>query len=329
MHKCSTLLVLLSSGLISGCATSLQPDQCEKVNPQQLGLIDGEYGRPASHYQNHTSICPNLKNDVAHESYEKGRDEGLNFYCTPGNGFLEGSTGGTNYGECSNKPTAHAFEEQFSKGHALWIIKQERAQIENKIAAEEKQREEDRKQGRLVTTVEDFYYMFTSSSPTQDLEDQSAELGQQISEKERAAPRVALSMGRQQDELTKQQLGGGALVGTFLGFGIGHAMQGTYASNGWKWTAIDAGLIGAIAYTSNQYCNGGWRETAPYEYSYEPNCSNSLNGLSILAFLGARVWQSVELFKRVAGAEYQRADKSTLKWTLSFNRHGPLFLGSF
>lgn len=39
----------------------------------------------------------------------------------------------------------------------------------------------------------------------------------------------------------------GSIVGTLFGFGSGHALQGRYADNGWKFTATEIAAVGIIA----------------------------------------------------------------------------------
>lgn len=46
---------------------------------------------------------------------------------------------------------------------------------------------------------------------------------------------------------TGQYIGGGA-VGTFVGFGIGHAIQGRYQEAGWIFTTAEIASLGLIVY---------------------------------------------------------------------------------
>ena len=83
---------------------------------------------------------------------------------------------------------------------------------------------------------------------------------------------------------------GGGFVGTFVGFGIGHAIQGRYLKKGWIFTAgsilIPVGYVGAVFFALGAGYSG---EKAVYGAAY-----TSL-GVMILG-LGLKIWEIIDVW---------------------------------
>lgn len=77
---------------------------------------------------------------------------------------------------------------------------------------------------------------------------------------------------------------GGGVVGTFIGFGLGHVLQGRWLERGWIFTVAEPPLavLGAAALLSNSAHTG----------------KSGNNGLAIFgaAFVGMRIWEAVDLW---------------------------------
>ncbi len=88
----------------------------------------------------------------------------------------------------------------------------------------------------------------------------------------------------------------GGVIGSVIGFGIGHAIQGRYGSDrGWIFTTGEAaGFTLAIAGIGRQSC------TDTTSYNYNSNCdrssANSLIAVGFLTMLGFHVWEVVDLW---------------------------------
>ena len=80
----------------------------------------------------------------------------------------------------------------------------------------------------------------------------------------------------------------GAILGTYpLGFGLGHAIQGRYSSDGWKFTLGEVASI-LVLFRGISDCEYGI-------FSSE-GCSNDLINLGVLSLVGFRIWEIVDLW---------------------------------
>jgi hypothetical protein len=111
-------------------------------------------------------------------------------------------------------------------------------------------------------------------------------------------PRVSLTDEEREliarGEISEGERLGGAFVGIWLGFGIGHAVQGRYGERGWLFTLTDlagAGLVTAAVATCFQLSFGSDRPASA-------DCGESGLFIAALAFLvGSRLWQGADLVK--------------------------------
>lgn len=89
----------------------------------------------------------------------------------------------------------------------------------------------------------------------------------------------------------------GGILGSAVGFGIGHAIQGRYGSGkGWIFTAGEAaGLTLFVAGVGRQSCNDSY-----YGSSNSNSCDkSSANGLMVIglgALIGFHVWEIVDVW---------------------------------
>ena len=88
------------------------------------------------------------------------------------------------------------------------------------------------------------------------------------------------------------------MLGMTLGFGSGHAVQGRYKEKGWIFTAGEGLAVGGLILSASQ-CDTEKAETriggTSVQSSVNRECQGALPLLSILSFVGFRVWQVVDL----------------------------------
>ena len=90
---------------------------------------------------------------------------------------------------------------------------------------------------------------------------------------------------------------GGAALGTVFGFGLGHAIHGTFQETGWKFAASEtAALTGAVIAT-NQCLDQPQNRQASSFCSWAPSTF-------IISFLGLRVWESISVWSEFS--EHQK-----------------------
>lgn len=78
--------------LLSGCA-SLTEEQCQIADWRAIGQSDAMEGYRESRFQDHIKACKRYNVVPDKPSYQKGREQGLQRYCTAENGFRVGRQG--------------------------------------------------------------------------------------------------------------------------------------------------------------------------------------------------------------------------------------------
>jgi hypothetical protein len=86
----------------------------------------------------------------------------------------------------------------------------------------------------------------------------------------------------------------GGLVGTFWGLGLGHAIQGRWSDQGWKFTLGELGSFAVMMY-------GLMRELNSDDYYYGDNRRNDDTGVTYLVagaigFAVFRIWELVDVW---------------------------------
>lgn len=102
----------------------------------------------------------------------------------------------------------------------------------------------------------------------------------------------------------------GGILGTTLGFGVGHAIQGRWQNKGWIFTLGESvslvTLVGAGAWcvtSSAARSFGGEDESTSF--------SCILTTISATSFIGLRIWESIDLWR--GGYEQRKEYKQLMK----------------
>ena len=117
--------------MLSGCAT-LDQDECANADWHGIGFEDGARGYKASRIGDHRRAC--AKYGVAPDlgAYERGRQEGLEQWCTPFNGYRLGSRG-KNYNGVCPKELEPAYIQALHQGKAVFDYGRQIAQEEQRL----------------------------------------------------------------------------------------------------------------------------------------------------------------------------------------------------
>lgn len=271
--------------LFTGCA-SLPKEQCQNPEWERIGYVDGEHGYSSEKYKDHLATCEFSKNETGQQRYLSGWEKGLEIYCTAANGYKVGAQGMYSGAVCS-KEKYPQFSEQFFLGRQVFDLKTRRREIRDQI---DKKNEDP----SVLDKAREVYAVITQSEYKGRLEQQDKVLTDNIYELEKKAAtnydgESVFTMIEENGEVVGGY--GGAWVGTFVGFGVGHAIQGRYWQDGWKWTLGEVGSFALIG-MSGKDCN-----TQMSHGNSETTCSTgSYTGVAVLAWLGFRVWQSYNLF---------------------------------
>jgi len=116
-------IVLLSGFalVLSGCA-GISKEECLYADWTAIGYEDGAAGRPVSAISSRRVACAKKAGvTVDMEAYRAGRDEGLELFCEPSNGYLVGARGSAYFGVCVGREEM-AFLSAYETGRRLYEL---------------------------------------------------------------------------------------------------------------------------------------------------------------------------------------------------------------
>ncbi|WP_299732708.1 DUF2799 domain-containing protein [uncultured Endozoicomonas sp.] len=93
------VVIILIPLFLSGCAT-LNKEECETANWNQIGFEDGVSGSSLTMVSSHRKACASHGIGVDLNAYKRGHAEGVLVFCTPRNGFEQGKSGYAYSGIC-------------------------------------------------------------------------------------------------------------------------------------------------------------------------------------------------------------------------------------
>ncbi len=112
------LASILLSLLVSGCA-AMGKKECLNAEWQSVGYEDGTKGYNASRIGEYRKSCADYNVSPNLEAYMQGRLQGLAQWCTPSNGYYQGTRGAIYNGVCPEALESD-FEFAMSEGRAVY-----------------------------------------------------------------------------------------------------------------------------------------------------------------------------------------------------------------
>lgn len=134
----SRLAVAMSVILVLGGCSTMSKEECLVSDWQAIGFEDGARGYTADRIGQHRKACSDygIAPDLA--AYRQGRDEGLEHFCTPQNGFNLGSAGGAYAGVCP-KSLATDFSAAYAEGLRLHDLRSRVSGVDYQISSLKRQ----------------------------------------------------------------------------------------------------------------------------------------------------------------------------------------------
>ncbi|MYA88994.1 MAG: DUF2799 domain-containing protein [Boseongicola sp. SB0662_bin_57] len=83
---------LAALAFLAGCA-SLSESDCRQGAWRDIGLADGAHGKRSSYIMEHFKACSEFGITPNAQEWHRGREAGLNQYCTAANAYYVGTTG--------------------------------------------------------------------------------------------------------------------------------------------------------------------------------------------------------------------------------------------
>jgi hypothetical protein len=117
---CRVAALLLAVTALSACA-SMSRDECATVDWRTVGYEDGAAGQGAERLTSRRKACAKHGVTPDLDAYRFGREEGLEEYCQPANGFRVGASGAGYGGACPDHLSL-AFSDAYQAGRKLWAL---------------------------------------------------------------------------------------------------------------------------------------------------------------------------------------------------------------
>ncbi len=92
--------IVFLAALVSGCASGLSRDECQTADWHLIGYEDGVRGLQESQISKHRKSCAKHNVVMNLDDYRRGREEGIESFCQPGNGYSQGRSGRRYAGVC-------------------------------------------------------------------------------------------------------------------------------------------------------------------------------------------------------------------------------------
>ena len=120
-HPFFTGAILVTLALLQGCAT-LDKDECMLADWRLIGYQDGVAGKSAVAVGEYREDCAKHAVVPDLDAYRAGREEGLQQYCKPDNGYRLGNAG---HGFAAICPTAleDDFRDAYNVGRKLYLAR--------------------------------------------------------------------------------------------------------------------------------------------------------------------------------------------------------------
>lgn len=113
------LFVLLAPLALAACASGMSKKECQYADWRAVGYEDGAAGRDAGAIASRRAACAKARVTPDMEAYLSGREDGLDEFCRPANGFDYGARGYRYAGACAGRDEK-AFVASYEKGFALY-----------------------------------------------------------------------------------------------------------------------------------------------------------------------------------------------------------------
>lgn len=116
-------LLLTLPLLLAGCAV-VSEEECQAGLWYERGLQDGARGRGQALVYEIAQKCREYGVRVDSDAWLRGHEEGVEQFCTPENGYIQGRRGHGYEGVCTG-PTADLFMGEYRRGLADYRVEQE------------------------------------------------------------------------------------------------------------------------------------------------------------------------------------------------------------
>jgi hypothetical protein len=130
------ILILLLILILPACAT-LNKKECLNADWRSIGFEDGARGAKTSRIGQHREACAeySIKPDL--DAYRGGREQGLQSYCRPGNGYQVGLSGNS-YNDVCPAALENDFVVAYKAGEKIYRLESDIRNLSRTLKQDEK-----------------------------------------------------------------------------------------------------------------------------------------------------------------------------------------------
>jgi hypothetical protein len=130
MNRSIKIFTLLLPALFAGCAV-ISEDECHAGLWYERGIQDGARGRGQPLVYQIAQKCQEYGVRMDSEAWLRGHEEGVEQFCTPENGFMQGRNGRGYEGVCTG-PTADLFIAEYQRGLAVYEMEKQYRELQSR-----------------------------------------------------------------------------------------------------------------------------------------------------------------------------------------------------
>ena len=135
------LLAVFAMALLSGCSTTMTAEECVASDWRTVGYEDGVLGRSGAQIGTYRKACAEAGVTPDLNEYQAGRQQGLQEYCRPQNGYRVGERGATYQGVCPAELEGQ-FLAAYDEGRTLHTLRTDVRRLESAIVRAENEIED-------------------------------------------------------------------------------------------------------------------------------------------------------------------------------------------
>ena len=131
------MLIVPALAVLGGCA-AMSEEECQMSDWRTVGYEDGLLGRSGAAIGTYRKACAKAGVTPDLDAYQAGRDDGLQTFCRPQNGYTLGERGGSYAGVCPSM-VEPAFLAAYEDGRTLYTLRRDVNQIASELAQTERE----------------------------------------------------------------------------------------------------------------------------------------------------------------------------------------------
>lgn len=148
------LIMALLLAALAGCA-SMSKEECLTAEWTEVGMRDGQNGEPRATFVDHVKACQEAGVVADQRRYMAGWERGIQYFCTPENGFEAGRRGRSYSSGTCPAALEPGFRYRYERGYEIYRAQQEINRLDTRIRDKQRKLDESKDDGAKRTLRND------------------------------------------------------------------------------------------------------------------------------------------------------------------------------